>query len=389
MDITKEQLKLLYQKWCTEKMDAAEWQLFIGAIADERYTGWLADCIGKDLEQPDFDELLTEQERSRAYHLLMQQTAAPVKKMRFGYWWAAAAVLLLSIAGYWWIDHNLHAPPVETAKNKEIAPGKEGAILTLANGSQLLLDTFTNGMVALQGGATARVINGALVYESTGSSEVVWNTISVPRGRQYHLTLSDGTVVWLNAASTIRYPVQFTGSTREVRITGEVYMEAASDAGRPFRVNVNDKAAVDVLGTAFNINAYDNENIIATTLIEGKIKVFNTTSQGIPSKLLLPGQQARIAHTNASPVNVISDVDVEKVMAWKNGLFNFNGASLEQVMKQLERWYDIEVVYEQGIPEKKLIGKMTKDVTLNGLLIGLKELDIHYRLENRKLVILP
>ena len=175
---------------------------------------------------------------------------------------------------------------------------------------------------------------------------------------------------------------------------GEAYFEVVDKPSMPFHVNVNDRAEVQVLGTQFNINAYENEAAIAATLLQGKIKVVAGKAGRRPSLVLAPGQQARLNHitpgNSVTPeIALVPDADLEKVMAWRNGIFNFNGASLDEVMKQLERWYDIEVVYEQGIPRKKLIGKMTKDVTLNGLLIGLKELGIHYRLEERKLIVLP
>ncbi len=169
----------------------------------------------------------------------------------------------------------------------------------------------------------------------------------------------------------------------------EAYFEVAANKAQPFIVEVDDRAVVQVLGTHFNIQAYANEAQIATTLLEGSV----LTAPGMqitPAAMhLRPGQQALLSRKGDGGMKLVKNADIDKVMAWKNGLFNFNGATLEEVMKQLERWYDIEVMYENGIPERKLTGKMTKDIPLEGLLLGLKELGIHCRLEGRKLIVLP
>lgn len=317
-------------------------------------------------------------------------------KLRFlGRWRVAAAsvLLVLSVTVYFLATHKRNTGTPATAGNgTEIKPGMQGAVLTLADGSQILLDTIQNSAIAMQGGVSARVTNGVLVYEGTGN-EIVYNTISTPKGRQYHLTLPDGSGIWLNAASSIRFPTSFSGPERQTEITGEVYFEIAASSGKPFSVNVSNKALVQVLGTHFNINSYENEENIAATLLEGSILASPGRNKSAADVVLRAGQQALIARMPAgngqTGIKVVNDADIEKVMAWKNGLFNFNGASLAEVMKELERWYDIEVVYEQGIPEKRMTGKMTKDISLDGLLVGLKELGINCRLEGRKLIVLP
>ncbi|MGN6418235.1 MAG: FecR family protein [Pseudobacter sp.] len=318
--------------------------------------------------------------------------AVPAWKRYRLHWVAAAAILLmLSVGTYFTFfrqqekqDLVKDAPAQNSTHNPvEIAAGKEGAILTLADGKQVLLDTVKNATVALQGGVTARVVNGSLVYEGEADM-AAFNTMSTPKGRQFMLTLPDGTQVWLNAASSIRYPVSFVGKQRVVDITGEAYFEVAKNAGKPFIVNVNGKGQVEVLGTHFNVNAYAEETAIYTTLIEGRIRF---SAQHLASTVnLQPGEQAELN----GMIKVHKNVDVEKIMAWKNGLINFDGASFDEIMRQLERWYDIQVVYENNkTPNLELAGGMTRGVSLNVLLKQLGEMGVHYRLDGRTLIILP
>ena len=403
--MTRELLEELYIKWCAGNMSAMEWEQFQAAATDAASHHWLEEIIGNALLAPEFDQILSPGESISAYEKLREKIMTtelvpvpalvrPVTRWLRSWWMAASVLLVVATTVLLWKYGSRRNTTEVISRHAEIAPGKEGAILTLVDGSQVLLDTIKNGIVALQAGATAKLVNGTLVYENNDEQGFVYNTITAPRGRQFRFTLADGTRVWLNAASSISYPTRFTGNRREVAMQGEAYFEVVDKPSMPFHVNVNDRAEVQVLGTQFNINAYENEAAIAATLLQGKIKVVAGKAGRRPSLVLAPGQQARLNHitpgNSVTPeIALVPDADLEKVMAWRNGIFNFNGASLDEVMKQLERWYDIEVVYEQGIPRKKLIGKMTKDVTLNGLLIGLKELGIHYRLEERKLIVLP
>lgn len=337
----------------------------------------------------------TEFPEEKAKALAEKITGSPAMetkgKVRFLHGWrlaAASVALVLGVAAYFWTAReNDKGTPASEAVTV-IQPGRQGALLTLADGSQVSLDSVQNGTLALQGGVAARVVNGVLVYEGEGN-EIVYNTISTPKGRQYHITLPDGSGIWLNAASSIRYPTSFAGAAREVAITGEVYFDVAPHKAKPFTVLAGGKARVQVLGTQFNINAYENEPYLAATLLEGKIRTIPGRDAAAAGVMLRPGQQAQISGTSSSDVKVADNADIEKVMAWKNGLFNFNGASLAEVMQQLERWYDIEVVYENGIPEKKMMGKMTRDIPLEGLLVGLKQLGVNCRLEGRKLIVTP
>lgn len=312
---------------------------------------------------------------------------ARVVRLRRIWWRVAAAVAILAV-GLGLYFYMLPSRPGKTGPTVVqtpaiIQPGQNGAVLTLADGRQVVLDSLGNGVVAQQSGATAVLQDGRLVYDpgKDASGAIVYNTMRTPRGRQFQLTLPDGTRVWLNAASSIRYPTTFSGTERTVDVKGEAYFEVAANPSQPFYARINDSTRVAVLGTSFNVNAYANEATINTTLLDGKVNLVLTAGT-VP---LRPGQQAQVQGGNTKVVQA----DVEQVMAWKNGQFYFEGASLAEIMRQIERWYDVAVIYPQGIPEITLHGKMTRGVTLQGLLRGLQSLGLHTDLTGNTLVILP
>ena len=270
----------------------------------------------------------------------------------------------------------------------DIAPGKEGAVLTLGDGRTVVLDSLGNGFITDEFGAKVILTDGQLAYQAKARNdgEVVYNMITTPKGRQFRLLLQDGTRVWLNAASSIRYPAVFTGTERKVEITGEAYFEVAKNEKIPFHVIVNKETDIEVLGTHFNINSYLNESSINTTLLEGSVKI----SKGNKKVIIKPGQQAQTSGIRQDDIKILSNINLEKIVAWKNGVFDFQDASLQEVMRQLERWYDIEVVYEKGIPELEFIGKMGRDLTLSEVLRGLEMAEVHFKIEDgRKLIVRP
>jgi len=304
--------------------------------------------------------------------------------------YAAAAVLVIGIATIAIVvSSDRRSKPEKDMVSlvpSDIPPGGNKAILTLADGSTIVLDSASNGSIARQGNVDiVKTASGEIVYMEKGKalSEAAMNTIHTPKGGQYKLQLPDGTQVWLNAASSITYPTAFVGVDRKVTITGEVYFEVAKDKTKPFKVNVDNRSEVEVLGTHFNINAYADEVSIKTTLLEGSVKVSND----IDSKTIKPGEQA--AAMLHSPLTIHHSPDLDQVMAWKNGVFNFSHVPLQQVMKQLERWYDVEVVYEKGVPDIKLGGEMKRDLNLSQVLKGLGKMGVHFNLEGKKLVISP
>ncbi|QJB40186.1 FecR domain-containing protein [Chitinophaga oryzae] len=302
-------------------------------------------------------------------------------------WAVASSVALITGVGIYYLYHKKQAEtPAGVAQSvTKGQQGKSSVLLTLSDGSQVLLDTLKNGRITLQGGTVAKVTNGIFEYERTGS-EARYNTISTPKGKQFQLRLSDGTSVWLNAESSIKYPVVFTGKERLISVTGEVYMEVAQNPSIPFRVAVSGGTSVEVLGTSFNVNAYNNEQSVRTTLLDGAVRV---AMKGAAGKLLKPGQQALTTAGNR-PVQVLDNVNAVSVVAWKNGVFDFDDVPLEEAMRQLARWYDIEVIYQQTIPKVQLGGTIKRSLPLADVLYFLSNVGLHYKLEgNRTLIILP
>lgn len=281
----------------------------------------------------------------------------------------------------------------------DIAPGRDRAILTLANGQQIILDS-ARGNIVKQGGLTVVNLAGKLKYEGVGTV-AEYNTISTPKGGQYQVVLPDGSKVWLNAVSSVKFPTAFTRNVRHIEMTGEAYIEVARDSKQPFIVKANG-AEIQVLGTSFNVNAYEDENNIKTTLIEGSVKVMvinsklndpspSTASAGSPSVLLKPGQQAVMSSNQLKQKGqaiTVGSADLEQALAWKNGVFRFNQANLADAMRQLARWYEIEVVYEKGVPDIKLEGGIKRDLTLSEMLDALSKLGVKFRMEGRQLVIM-
>jgi len=208
--------------------------------------------------------------------------------------------------------------------------------------------------------------------------------MSTPKGGQYQLTLQDGTKVWLNAASSITYPAAFVDRMRRVKVKGEVYFEVAKNKTKPFIVDIDGGSSVEVLGTSFNINAYSDEDNSRTTLLEGSVRVVGPGSNSV---MLKPGQQAVVG--SGTGVSMRSDIDTEEVMAWKDGYFEFDGASLETVLRQLARWYDVEIDYGGHVPAKTFIGEIPRDASLSVVLNVLEKTGVHFRIQGRNIVVLP
>jgi ferric-dicitrate binding protein FerR (iron transport regulator) len=308
--------------------------------------------------------------------------------------YAAAVILIAALGGYWFLSRNKKMPVAKTETkqtpvNNDVAPGQYKAKLTLADGSTIILDSAKTGQLVQQGEINVLNKDGQLVYEKRGeTNKVLYNTLSTSKAETYLTVLSDGTKVWLNSQSSIHYPVAFMGDVRKVEITGEAYFEVAPAVGkngkRPFIVGVNGME-VEVLGTHFNINSYSNESAIKTTLLEGKIRVHSSASN--TEKILTPGEQA-VLQDNKIVVNKNVDVDAE--VAWRFGYFNFNNADLKTVMRQLERWYDVNVVYEGKVSnDMELIGKIPRSMNLSQVLNVLQTQQVHYKVESHKIIILP
>lgn len=302
----------------------------------------------------------------------------PAKVRRMPWKWAAAAaaVVLLS-AGYFW--NQQHTPVVvQTAELvNDVRPGTHKAILTLGDGSTVKLDSAGNKVI----GQGIRQSGGQLEYEEQHA--VSFNTLTTPKGGQFQITLGDGTKIWLNAASSLRYPTAFQGGQRKVEVTGEAYFEVAKRATMPFVVQINPQTSVEVLGTSFNINAYTNEADIKTTLIEGAVRL-HVNEQ---SRTLTPGQQAQV--NSRGEIRLIDKADTEEALAWKNELFYFRNADVQTVMRQLERWYDVEISYTGNIPARRFQGEIQRNLNLSDVLEGLKNTEINFSIEGRKIIVKP
>nr|WP_281389559.1 FecR family protein [Chitinophaga qingshengii] len=297
-------------------------------------------------------------------------------------WAAAAAVLILAAAGSYRLLHNRKPAPAATvAVAADVQPGKNGAILTLANGQQVVLDNRDDGLISSAQGATVILKNGQVEYQASGSGDPVSNTLHTPRGRKFRMQLPDGTLVWLNAASSLTFPTAFTGAERKVELTGEAYFEVTKGKA-PFVVTLGKQASVTVLGTHFNISSYSDDPGITTTLLQGAVKV----NMAEHASVLKPGQQL-LFEKAAGTVTLDKQADTSAVMAWKNGVLNFQDKKLTTVMAIIARWYDIEVTYTSTPPDITFVGEIGSDVNLSSVLTFLKESGVAFQLKNRELII--
>jgi ferric-dicitrate binding protein FerR (iron transport regulator) len=320
---------------------------------------------------------------------------------------AAALVLMLGGGVVYWIAGKkrsavqMTGPVVNSRYKDDIAPGGNKALLTLANGSTIVLDSAHDGTLAQQG--TTKIIKldgGALAYRAAADSkgqtteqaigQTGYNTIATPRGGQYRIILPDGSKVWLNAASSLRFPAAFTGSERTVELTGEAYFEIAKNAEKPFHVKVpsggtgGENMDVEVLGTSFNVMAYTNEEKIHTTLLEGKVRV----KQGSLAENLLPGRQAIV--DQSTHAMEVADGNIEQAVAWKDGLFRFRETDIRELMRQVERWYDVDVVYRTDRGDQDFTGVVSRSKNVSTLLQMLELTGtVHFKIEGKRIIVLP
>jgi transmembrane sensor len=311
---------------------------------------------------------------------------------------AVAALIIIILSGgiYYFIQsgNEKEVQPLALAAPvpaSDVAPGGNKAILTLDDGSVIVLDSASNGILGEQGDVEVKKLeNGLVAYQNQdggipAAEKIFYNTISTPRGGEYQVTLSDGTKVWLNAASSIRFPTAFRGGDRQVQITGEVYFEVAHSDVQPFRVTAG-KSAIEVLGTHFNVNAYEDEVQVRTSLLEGSVKIaaIDQTDQQ-QMKILKPGQQARMARSGR--ISVVNNIDTEEIMAWKNGLFVFKSTDLHSIMRQIARWYDVDIEYKDNV-DMQFTGQITRNNNVSKVLemLALTE-EVKFRVAGKKVII--
>ncbi|WP_428331623.1 FecR family protein [Mucilaginibacter sp.] len=299
---------------------------------------------------------------------------------------AAASIILALSAGTYFILHKNPAGQQMTSNQikNDILPGSNKAILTLSNGQRISLTDAKNGTIAKQAGKNIqKTANGLIVYDNTHSNhtaeETSYNTIETPRGGEYQVVLPDGTKVWLNAASSLKYPVSFEGTTeRKVTLTGEGYFEVAKDKAHPFIVS-SAKQDVKVLGTHFDINSYSDEPGTKTTLLEGSIQLNNST-------ILMPGEQADLKPDGNIAVN---EVNTSKFIAWKNGKFVFDDENIQSVMRKLSRWYNVDVVYDGNVSDSTFTGSISRFDNISKILDKITYTQaIHFKIEGRRITVI-
>ncbi|MDR6784418.1 transmembrane sensor [Pedobacter africanus] len=330
-----------------------------------------------------------------------------LKNRPYRYLAIAATILIALSAGLFFIQGKLsdNSIAAQLAKSgQDFVPGGNKATLTLADGSRISLTDAANGNLAKQAGITVtKTQDGQLVYNVDAASDgrphlkglTLMNTISTPRGGQYQITLPDGSKVWLNAESSLKYPIDFNAGVRKVELTGEAYFEIAKinspseSSGRktervPFIV-VTDKQEVEVLGTHFNISSYSDEAVTKTTLLEGSVNVLQKSSGN--SRLLKPGQQSKVSASQATPI--VASPDLESEMAWKNGLFIFREEPIETIIKDLSRWYDVDISFEGKPVNVSFVGIVSRSKNISSVLKILEETgDLHFKVEGRKILIM-
>jgi hypothetical protein len=379
-----DRLHILLHRYTEGLTSAEEEQELMRELADtgnaEKVQPWLEKAWD---EHPVKNHLSPEQ--SDTLYATVQQAIAPRIIPSFGWkrYTAAAAVIFIIGAGYLLYilrqpQGNVVKPAIANQIKSDVPPGKTGAVLTLTSGKTIVLDTAQNGKV---------LDNFTKDDESitVESSVTEYATLTTPKARTQQLVLSDGSRLWLNAASSIHFPTLFSGKERRVEITGEVYFEIAHNPNMPFHVKVNDMD-VEVLGTHFNINSYNDEAAIKTTLLEGSVKVQALRSgKGNKAVVLKPGQQSLLNSSGQLSLN--KAVDLEEVMAWKNGYFLFNAADIETIMRQVSRWYDVDVIYVGKKPAGHFKGMPSRDLTASQMLKVIEYGGVKIRIEGKKIYV--
>ncbi|WP_142683560.1 FecR family protein [Chitinophaga polysaccharea] len=309
---------------------------------------------------------------------------------------AVAAALVLSFGLYWFLQPAARKSTTiaKTTVSNDVTPGGNKAMLVLADGTEIPLDSATNGALTQQGNTSIiQPAGGQLLYtpQTAGPENVdivQYNTLRTPRGGQFRVTLPDGTNVWLNAASSLKYPVAFNGSSRQVELSGEAYFEVAHNKAMPFKVMVRtgqrDSLEVAVLGTQFNIMAYADETMVKTTLLEGAVKVSNS---GV-SKQLAPGQGAYLDRQNHT-LALQQHADTEEAVAWKNGFIQLEGNDITSIMRMIARWYDVDVVYTASVPAH-FRGIIPRNVPVSRVL-NMMEMtgEVHFEIKGKQIIVSP
>ena len=353
--------------------DRAEVEAFFGAYDDA-----IQELPDPGPVNPDFMERLHSLQRGEDPERKDDRPTGTLLSWAIGLAAMAAAVALG--VWFWKPAHSVNthlAQNLSKPSPASIVPGGNKAILTLSNGQQVALDSLQNGSITHQGGVRIiKLASGRLAYQGGEGSEPVYNTITTPKGGQYQVVLPDGSRVWLNAGSSLRFPTAFGGKDRSVDMTGEAYFEIAPDRAKPFTVKAPGHD-IAVLGTHFDVNAYTDEDAFKTTLLEGSVRVGNSVLQ--------PGEQV-VAGTGGE-IQVRKDVETDEVVAWKNGRFLFDNADIPTIMRQIARWYDVQIRYEGRVPQGHFTGMVPRNSSLDKVLKIFALSQIHFRIEGKQIIV--
>ncbi|MCS3794819.1 FecR family protein [Niastella sp. OAS944] len=396
----------LMNGYVNNQLTDEETACFMALVQQPAYKEKLETYIGNLLHNRSIAGLSNEIQGQAVFQKIMSAAneqgewqEVPKKRIVWMKYAAAAAVLIafLSLA-YIWVVRSTEKKVTAKQQNKtyknDVLPGTQKALLTLGDGTVIELDNAQNGTLASQGGTKIIKMDGTINYENAKAGQTLYNTIATPRGGQYQVVLPDGTLVWLNAASSIHFPTRFNDKERRVEITGEAYFEVKKDAHKPFHV-ITPTQDVEVLGTHFNVNAYSDESAVKTTLLEGKVKVSQSAIGNRQSAknaeravILKPGEQAELAGPIADSRFTIAEANIEQVMSWKNGLFQFNNADIQTIIRQLARWYNLEVEYSKPPDDNLYYVEMPRNSKLSSILKVLELTgNIHFEIEGHKLIV--
>ncbi len=411
---SEERYQELAEKWLNKTINPQE---------REEFAQWYNSGQDNDINLPK-DFAGNDQElKKRIFSGVTQNISDSVlpSGYKFQRWFAAAAVIMVVFSAglYFYSDNKvvdqfvskqtitepkLSSPSItvtafpekqkiRVTEVKDIEAGDNKAILTLGDGTKIILDDAQNGILANQGGnSILKTAEGELIYSFSNESSnqsaerkadnIIFNTIETPKGGKFQVILPDGSKVWLNAASSLRFPTAFSGSKRHVELKGEAYFEVAHDVSKIFEVNTRNQV-VQVLGTHFNINAYSDEPTVNTTLLEGSVRVSDLRTH--ISQLLKPGEQSKLSER----IEVINVKNTSEAVAWKEGYFQFDEADIQTVMRQIERWYDVSVIYEGKVPNYRFGGEIERSLSLLQVLKVLEKTKVHFRLEGREVIVMP
>ncbi len=409
-----ERYQELAEKWLNNTISQQE---------SEEFFQWYNSGQEKDIYIPKDYAENDHELKKRIFAEINQNISDPVYSKSYSVqrWFAAAAIIVAVLAAglyfrsgtkeiQYVVTDKVISKPIVSSPSKEVShvseienkqsvvvndikAGENKAILTLGDGSKIILDDAKNGILANQGGnSVLKAAEGEIIYSFLNEikdplnedqqAPLIYNTIETPKGGKFQIKLPDGSKVWLNAASSLRFPTVFNGSKRQVELNGEAYFEVSPDKSKIFEVSTRNQV-VQVLGTHFNINAYLDEPTVNTTLLEGSVRVSDLRTN--ISQLLKPGEQSQLSEQ----IEIVNLKSTNEAVAWKEGYFQFDKADIKTVMRQIERWYDVSVVYEGDLPNYRFGGEIERNLSLLQVLKVLEKTKVHFRLEGREVIVMP